>query len=45
VILTWLRWILSFAVVFGSAMAGILLRAIVPKQHLNDESKAVIQLG
>jgi hypothetical protein len=34
-----------FAVVFGSAMAGILLRAIVPKQHLNDESKAVIQLG
>lgn len=34
-----------FAVVFGGAMVGMLLRAIVPKQHLSDESKAVIQLG
>jgi len=26
-------------------MVGMLLRAIVPKQHLSDESRAVIQLG
>jgi len=34
-----------FAVVFGGAMVGMALRAIVPKQQLSDESRAVIQLG
>jgi hypothetical protein len=34
-----------FVVVFGSSMAGMLLRAIVPNQHLSAESKGVIQLG
>jgi hypothetical protein len=37
--------LLVFVVVFGSAMVGLLLRALVPKQHLNAESKGVIQLG
>jgi len=34
-----------FAVVFGGSIVGMLLRAVVPKQHLSDQSKAVIQLG
>jgi len=37
--------LLVFVVVFGSAMAGLLLRTLLPKQHLSDESKRVIQLG
>jgi len=36
---------LVLVVVFGSAMAGLLLRALLPKQHLSNESKRVIQLG
>jgi hypothetical protein len=34
-----------FAIIFGGSMVGMLLRAVVPKQHLSDESKGVIQLG
>jgi hypothetical protein len=37
--------IFVFVFVFASAMAGMLLRAVVPKQHLSDESKRVILLG
>jgi hypothetical protein len=35
----------AFVVIFGGAMVGMLLRPVVPKQHLSDESKGVIQLG
>jgi hypothetical protein len=34
-----------FAVVFGAALVGMLLRSIVPQQHLTAESRSVIQLG
>jgi hypothetical protein len=34
-----------FAVVFGGSIVGMLLRAVVPKQHLSDESRGIIQLG
>jgi hypothetical protein len=37
--------IFVFVVVFGSAMAGLLLRALVPKEHLSEESKRVMLLG
>jgi len=37
--------LLVFVVVFGSAMVGLLLRTLLPKQHLSAESKKVIQLG
>jgi hypothetical protein len=33
-----------FARVFGSAMLGLFLRAVLPKHHLSDESKRVVEL-
>jgi hypothetical protein len=37
-------WIV-FACVFGSALAGIALRRILPEHHLSAESKDVVKLG
>ncbi len=34
-----------FACVFGGTLLGMLLRAIVPEQHLSSESKDVVKLG
>jgi hypothetical protein len=34
-----------FACVFGGTLLGMLLRKILPEQHLSDESKDVIKLG
>ena len=34
-----------FLIIFGGAMVGMLLRSVVPQQHLSNESKGVIQLG
>ena len=34
-----------FAVVFGGAMLGMLLRAVIPQNHLAAESKEVVKLG
>src|SRR5262249_56310964 len=34
-----------FACVFGSALLGMLLRAAVPVDHLNSESKDVVKLA
>lgn len=34
-----------FACVFGGAMLGMLLRAIVPEHHLNPDSKDIVKLG
>jgi len=37
-------WVV-FAVVFGSAMLAMSLRAVVPEHHLSSESKDVVKLG
>lgn len=34
-----------FACTFGGALAGMLLRSVVPERHLNTESKDVVKLG
>jgi hypothetical protein len=34
-----------FAVVFGGALIGMLIRAILPEQHLSSDSKDVVKLG
>jgi hypothetical protein len=34
-----------FACVFGGALFGIVLRTVLPEQHLRDESKDVVKLG
>jgi hypothetical protein len=34
-----------FAVVFGAELFGMFLRAVLPKQHLNADSKDTVQLG
>ncbi len=34
-----------FACVFGGALLGMLLRALLPARHLSDESKDLIKLG
>lgn len=34
-----------FALVFGSALVGMFLRAWLPEPHLNEDSKSVIKLG
>jgi len=34
-----------FACVFGGALLGLLLRAVLPKHHLSPESKDVVKLG
>ena len=36
---------LVFAAVFGSALGGMLLRAVVPEPHVNAESKDVVKLA
>ncbi len=34
-----------FGCVFGGALVGMLLRGVLPKHHLSDESKDVVKLG
>ena len=34
-----------FACVFGGALFGILLHAVLPQHHLNAESKDIVKLG
>ena len=34
-----------FACVFGGALFGTLLRAVLPEHHLSPDSKDVVQLG
>jgi len=34
-----------FACVFGGTLLGMVLRAVLPEQHLSDESKDVVKLG
>ena len=36
---------IAFACIFGGALAGILLRAVLPTDHLSAESKDVVKLG
>src|SRR5215831_14242764 len=37
--------LIVFAWVFGGALLGILLRAVLPQQHLSAESKDIVKLG
>jgi len=37
--------VVVFACVFGSALIGMLLRAVLPSPHLSSESKDVVRLG
>lgn len=37
--------LITFAFVFGGALLGITLRAVLPQNHLEDESKDVVKLG
>ena len=37
--------VITFTCIFGGALIGILLRTILPEQHLRDDSKDVIKLG
>ncbi|HKN73851.1 MAG TPA: hypothetical protein VJW94_01640 [Candidatus Acidoferrum sp.] len=37
--------LITFAFVFGGALLGITLRAVLPQEHLRDESKDVVKLG
>ena len=37
--------LLVFAVVFGGALLGILLKAILPETHLNSESREIVKLS
>lgn len=37
--------VITFTCIFGGALIGILLRAILPEHHLRDDSKDVIKLG
>jgi len=37
--------LIAFACVFGGAMAGLLLRAFLPKDHLGADSKEVVKVG
>jgi len=34
-----------FAIVLGGAMVGMLLRAVLPRHHLSDETKDVVKMG
>jgi hypothetical protein len=36
---------IAFACVFGGALLGILLRAVLPQDHLSAESKDIVKLG
>jgi hypothetical protein len=37
--------LIAFAFVFGGVLLGIALRAVLPQEHLADESKEVVKLG
>jgi len=37
--------LIVFACVFGGALFGMLLRAVLPKSHLEPSSKDVVKLG
>jgi hypothetical protein len=37
--------LIVFACVFGGALVGILLHAVLPQQHLSSESKDIVKLG
>jgi hypothetical protein len=37
--------LIAFACVFGGAVAGMLLRALLPKEHLGPDSKEVVKVG
>jgi hypothetical protein len=37
--------LIVFACVFGGALLGILLHAVLPQQHLSNESKDIVKLG
>lgn len=37
--------LVAFAVIFGGALLGILLRAVLPEPHLNADSRDVVRLG
>src|SRR5262245_22958760 len=37
--------LIVFACVFGGALLGILLHAVLPEQHLSAESKDIVKLG
>jgi hypothetical protein len=35
----------AFVIVYSGALAGMLLRVVLPKRHLSDESREVVKLG
>jgi hypothetical protein len=37
--------LIVLAIVFGAALVGMFIRPMLPKHHLNDESRNVLQLG
>ena len=37
--------LIAFAIIFGSALMGALLRGALPAHHLRDESRDVVKLG
>ena len=37
--------VIVFACVFGGALLGILLHAVLPQHHLGNESKDIVKLG
>jgi hypothetical protein len=37
--------LIAFAFIFGGALLGMLLRAILPEPHLSPDSKDVVRLG
>ena len=37
--------LVAFACVFGAALFGMILRALLPKQHLSADSKDTVRLG
>ena len=37
--------LIVFAIVFGGAMLGMLLRAVLPENHLGNDSKDVVKIG
>ena len=37
--------IIVFACVFGGALLGLLLRAILPEHHLSKETQDIVKLG
>lgn len=37
--------VISFACVFGAALLGVLLRGVLPEEHLSDQSKDVVKLS